>query len=86
MQWRPRKHHTAVPRSALSLFRLRIQPLMERATPHILTHVVTTTDDATPLDFSLDEIETLIEKQILVNDKLKQSHLSIGAISENRAT
>ncbi len=71
MKWSHRKHYTSLPRSALGLSKLRIQPRTERAKPHILTHVVTTSEAAAMLDCFPGEIEALIENHTLVGRNIK---------------
>jgi hypothetical protein len=71
MKWSHRKHYTSLPRSALGLAKLRIQPRTERAKPHILAHVETTSEAAAMLDCFPDEIEALIENHTVVGRNIK---------------
>ena len=50
MQPTHRKHYSSLPRSALGLSKLRIEPRTERASGYVLAHAVTAREAAEMLD------------------------------------
>ncbi len=73
------KHYTSLPRSALGLPKLRIEPRTERAKRHVLAHALTAREAADILECSPGEVEALVTGHILVgrNVKTSRGHLCI---------
>lgn len=73
------KHYTSLPRCALGLPKLRIEPRTERTKRHVLAHALTAREAADMLDCLPGEVEALVTGHILVgrNVKTSRGHLWI---------
>jgi hypothetical protein len=71
MQPTHRKHYSSLPRSALGLSKLRIEPRTERASRYVLAHAVTAREAAEMLDCTPSEVEAMVQVRTLVGRHIK---------------